>query len=245
MSDTHAPPVMPEAPFFPSRLREPKTGRIVLFASILTMGRHRDNDMVLDDTAISSQHAVIERREDGWFVRDLGSRNGTTLNGRRVKGFRRIRIGDVLRLAGVAVWEVEHLADWPQGTPFLDTAHREGEPTADLRITLQWTGPDRGFVRIERDGIDARFSGLQSVVLLERLARSPGAWVADRDLKSALWGRGADQISRGAFYNLLHGTRRLLQENGAPARVLEKGPGATRLALEPTQVRILPAEEPA
>ncbi len=51
----------------------------------IRVGRAPDNDVVLgDDLLVSRHHAVLTRREDRWRVQDLGSPNGTFLNGRRV-----------------------------------------------------------------------------------------------------------------------------------------------------------------
>jgi ABC-type multidrug transport system ATPase subunit/pSer/pThr/pTyr-binding forkhead associated (FHA) protein len=50
----------------------------------LTIGRLPDNDVVVDDLLVSRRHAVLERRPDGsWELHDLGSGNGTFVNGSR------------------------------------------------------------------------------------------------------------------------------------------------------------------
>jgi hypothetical protein len=46
-----------------------------------TLGRATDNDVVLLDAWVSLHHALIERRVEEWWLADLGSRNGTRLNG--------------------------------------------------------------------------------------------------------------------------------------------------------------------
>lgn len=52
----------------------------------VTIGRGETNDMALsDDARVSRLHAVLERLGDRWTVRDLGSRNGTFVNGERVE----------------------------------------------------------------------------------------------------------------------------------------------------------------
>ena len=50
----------------------------------ITIGRLPDNDVVLDDLLVSRRHAVLDRTPDGWRLVDLGSGNGTFVNGRRV-----------------------------------------------------------------------------------------------------------------------------------------------------------------
>jgi len=51
-----------------------------------TLGRGPGVDIVLHDDALSREHAVIELAADGFRVRDLGSTNGLTVNGRAVAG---------------------------------------------------------------------------------------------------------------------------------------------------------------
>ncbi len=48
------------------------------------VGRSRDSDVHIDDPTVSGEHAVIRWTEDGWQIRDLGSRNGTWIDGTRL-----------------------------------------------------------------------------------------------------------------------------------------------------------------
>lgn len=50
----------------------------------LHIGRHPHNTLVLPDTHVSGVHAVLQRTESGWWIDDLGSTNGTWINGKRV-----------------------------------------------------------------------------------------------------------------------------------------------------------------
>jgi pSer/pThr/pTyr-binding forkhead associated (FHA) protein len=50
-----------------------------------TLGRHRNNDIVISDPKVSSFHARIDRSADGHSVLDLKSRNGSYVNGKRVE----------------------------------------------------------------------------------------------------------------------------------------------------------------
>ena len=50
-----------------------------------TVGRHRNNDIVVSDPKVSSFHARLDRSADGFTVVDLKSRNGSFINGKRVE----------------------------------------------------------------------------------------------------------------------------------------------------------------
>ena len=49
---------------------------------VITVGRGESNDIVLPSTTVTRQHAQLERTAEGWQVRDLGSQNGTFLDGK-------------------------------------------------------------------------------------------------------------------------------------------------------------------
>jgi pSer/pThr/pTyr-binding forkhead associated (FHA) protein len=51
---------------------------------VTTVGRNPESDVFLDDVTVSRRHAEVRRREVEWFVHDLGSLNGTYVNGERV-----------------------------------------------------------------------------------------------------------------------------------------------------------------
>ena len=65
-----------------------------------TIGRHPSADVPFDadhDLEVSGRHAAVFRQGDAWVVRDLGSSNGTWINGVRLKGDRTLAPNDVLR----------------------------------------------------------------------------------------------------------------------------------------------------
>jgi putative nucleotidyltransferase with HDIG domain len=68
----------------------------------LTIGRDPENMIVLDHTAISRFHCRITCEKDQYFVHDLGSTNGTYLNGRRVTR-ERLSPGDELIIANIGI----------------------------------------------------------------------------------------------------------------------------------------------
>ncbi|MGH9024321.1 MAG: FHA domain-containing protein [Acidimicrobiia bacterium] len=72
---------------------------IQLLAPRSTIGRAESNDVAVGgDKSVSRLHAVIERYPTGYCLRDLGSANGTYVNGAQVVGERRLRNGDEVRL---------------------------------------------------------------------------------------------------------------------------------------------------
>ncbi|HWB55818.1 MAG TPA: FHA domain-containing protein [Gaiellaceae bacterium] len=65
----------------------------------VTIGRAEDNLVVISaDDYASGHHARVEAGLDGTWVFDLGSTNGTYVNGERIDGRRRLREGDVLQV---------------------------------------------------------------------------------------------------------------------------------------------------
>jgi hypothetical protein len=59
----------------------PLKGQKLPLSERLTVGREAGNDLVIADPLLSRRHAVIEQAGVGYRIRDLGSRNGTLLNG--------------------------------------------------------------------------------------------------------------------------------------------------------------------
>lgn len=69
--------------------------------SIVLAGRHPMCDLRLDpeaDRDVSARHAEIRAHGDAWLVRDVGSTNGTFVNGERLTGERALGVGDVVAL---------------------------------------------------------------------------------------------------------------------------------------------------
>jgi hypothetical protein len=72
---------------------------LTLNSSALLLGRGSDNDVNLArDEFASSRHARVEPRRDGVWVEDVGSTNGTYLNGIRLTHAKRLAPGDVVRI---------------------------------------------------------------------------------------------------------------------------------------------------
>jgi hypothetical protein len=106
------------------------------------VGRSTECDLVLPDILLSRRHAELFRRTDGWWVRDLGSLNGTRLNGARLDAERPLRGGDVLALAD---WRLEYREEDVPGARAGGTSARLRDVT-ELATRSPWrvrwsTGP--------------------------------------------------------------------------------------------------------
>lgn len=73
----------------------PSTGR-------LRIGRDPGNGLRLSHETVSREHAELRLRDGMWVVTDLGSTNGTTVNGRRVTGSAVVRDGDQIAFGRVS-----------------------------------------------------------------------------------------------------------------------------------------------
>jgi hypothetical protein len=65
----------------------------VVIGEKLSIGRGRENRLSIDEVAVSRRHARITRREQGYEIVDLGSENGTWVEGRRIQQHR-LRTGE-------------------------------------------------------------------------------------------------------------------------------------------------------
>ena len=79
----------------------PRTGeRFEVGPHGLTIGRTPDNELVLADSGLSRQHARIVFGQGAYWLEDLGSTNGTLVNGTRLTTAHPLRTGDVIQLGG-------------------------------------------------------------------------------------------------------------------------------------------------
>jgi serine phosphatase RsbU (regulator of sigma subunit) len=86
------------------------------------LGRAHECDLILPDVLLSRRHAELVRERRGWVLRDLGSLNGTRLNGVRVGGEQPLRDGDTI---GMSDWSlVFHDAEAPSDPALLAAGAR-------------------------------------------------------------------------------------------------------------------------
>jgi DNA-directed RNA polymerase specialized sigma24 family protein len=140
-----------------------------------TIGRGKENCVVVGDRRCSRKHVELEYRAEGWFVRDLDSKNGTLVAGERLRGGRaRLRPGDVLQVGTTRFRYAEtDRAEPPAGFP---------EPADERSSDTASEGPGQGSVSLLLDDLregDADAQALARLRLLQayydrlcRLARA-------------------------------------------------------------------------
>lgn len=166
----------------PARLKRIIDGdEIVLTETISTIGRQDDQDVSIDATAVSRQHAEVRRTGHGYLLADLDSRNGTFVNGERLgEDPHPLRDGDEIVIAGV---ETLRFID-PLATPMAP---------AIGRLTGVWVDPDSRAVWVDAQPIEPPLSERQQV-LIELLATHEDAVVDRQTIIETVW---ADVAAEG------------------------------------------------
>ena len=144
-----------------------------------TFGRARECDVVLDTSAVSRLHARCTRSGPNVYLEDLGSRNGTFLNGQRLAAHtpQRLRAGDEVSLAGACRWVFDDPATTVQVAP---------AQWARLGLELD---PLAGTVSIGGQVLDPPLSPNQ-LALLALLYANEGRVVSREEIAAEVWGAG-------------------------------------------------------
>jgi hypothetical protein len=84
---------------------ESKQGQEFEVSDVVVMGRSDETDVVIDDPYASEFHLRLVSQENGMMLHDLGSTNGTYVNGRRVSAPTELKRGDTIQV-GKTVMEI-------------------------------------------------------------------------------------------------------------------------------------------
>jgi serine/threonine protein kinase len=71
-----------------------------IISDVISIGRSNDNDMVLHDATVSRHHARIYRKGDKWFIEDLNSTYGTSVNSNKISGLSELVPNSVIQISG-------------------------------------------------------------------------------------------------------------------------------------------------
>lgn len=80
-----------------------KGERVAIRVPVVNIGRADYNDVVLAEESVSTQHAKLQRREGVWMLVDLGSTNGSFVDGERIEGEAPVTPGATLRFGDASV----------------------------------------------------------------------------------------------------------------------------------------------
>ncbi len=107
----------------------------------ITIGRSHDNDVFLPDQLLSRHHAEILKGDDGYILKDLGSKNGTLLNGARVSALMPLAPGDSIVLGDYRLTFVR----WsePAEDPLSDDSGAKVFKARDISDVFTRTGDDQ------------------------------------------------------------------------------------------------------
>ena len=108
-----------------------KGRRFDIHVPLAHVGRGAHNDVVVGDDSVSDTHAKLHRRDDGWYLIDLGSTNGTYVGGHRLVAERRLDGTPDVRFGGVKlIFRAEGAAAASTGTRAIVNVDRSKLKTA-------------------------------------------------------------------------------------------------------------------
>ncbi len=122
-----------------------KGSRLPVRVPVVNIGRADFNDIVLSEPSVSTSHAKLQRRDDIWVLSDLGSTNGTFVEGEIVTGETALTPGTTLRFGDVAVL-FEPLDDLVPASRAAGTQLMEGI-VSDQQSEDPWAAPQRSAPR--------------------------------------------------------------------------------------------------
>src|SRR5580704_12442912 len=114
---------------------------IPLEAERISLGRSSAADLPFpDDNGLSRQHLAIERDGEGWALRDLGSKNGTMLNGARITGRMPLKSGDKIAAGHLILIYDGSSSQAPKPVVVFDPREETGEHTSSSTVITQLEG---------------------------------------------------------------------------------------------------------
>jgi len=97
---------------------------------IIVVGRGEDTDILIDNPSMSRRHAQFRQEGAGWVVEDMGSSNGTFLNGERIEGAHPVEIGTEVAFGKFSIIFGKAVGDQPAAAPAAPGAAFDRAPAA-------------------------------------------------------------------------------------------------------------------
>lgn len=123
-----------------------------------TIGRRSHNDLVIDNLAVSGEHAVVFATGNDVYLEDLGSTNGTTVNGQPIKKHL-LQSGDVIE---IGKYRLKFLADGASGESEVDI-----DTSQPLR--REFYGPGPATIQVRQPGSGANVAAPPAVATIKIL----------------------------------------------------------------------------
>ncbi|HLJ47875.1 MAG TPA: SpoIIE family protein phosphatase [Bryobacteraceae bacterium] len=134
-----------------------KTRPIPLDRPRITIGRASTNELCYpEDAGLSRQHLSIERSGDGWVVTDLGSKNGTFVNGMRLSAPHQLRPEDRVTAGHLVIETADRVPAMDKTVVFIDPAQ----------------APSSASTVISLDGVLAKDKGFEAAAHMRALVRA-------------------------------------------------------------------------
>ena len=194
-------------------VHSPEESAVALKDLELVIGRRSDCGLVLEGPDVSKNHARVVEAEEGYILEDLGSANGTFLNGRRIERAR-IEPGDEIRIGRTRL-TVRSLAVVP--SPPGDEAFDEGDK---LREEGRLAEAAAAYER----GLDARPGDNDRRLELGRILEAAGLWERAEDVYRAV-PAGADAHAEAVRARKRLEEKRHIYEK-VKSLLVEEGPAA-------------------
>lgn len=213
----------------PARMRDLTSGASFDLGAVSLVGRGEGSTVRLADTSVSRQHATIRHEHAAFWITDLGSANGTFVNGVALAAARALRHGDRLRFGNAVLVfeETGAAASAPRLDDRTQISRLAPEPLRGVPVTLL-VADLKGFT-----AICARLSAEQTAGLLRE-------WYADCDAVLKRHGATIDKFMGDGLFAYWHGTEPDIRDRALRAaealRAVEAVPvSPTRLLLKDRQ----------
>jgi DNA-binding response OmpR family regulator len=148
-------------------------GQWALSRPVTSIGRWEDNDVVIQDRWVSRYHAEMRRERDRYLIQDLGSKNGTLVNGQRIAAPTELADGDEIQV-----------------TPLITLTFVDYGSTAPLPLESQAPDleldPDTRQVTVRGQLLSPALSPAQ-FTFLSLLAEEPGRVYSREEVIAAVW----------------------------------------------------------
>lgn len=115
-----------------------QTRRVKLEGASLSLGRAHSNDLCYpEDASLSRRHLSFERSDNGWVAEDLGSKNGTLLNGERLTTKKQMQTGDRINAGHLVLTLADPESESKGSVVFVKGEGPEIHPNATVMTNLE------------------------------------------------------------------------------------------------------------